>query len=71
MGVPHVQAFNRLRVPAARTVVVGDTRTDVRMGRAAGAHTVQVLWGYETAAVPEAHETVATWAALRARILGS
>jgi phosphoglycolate phosphatase-like HAD superfamily hydrolase len=41
------------------------------MGRAAGAHTIQVLWGYEQAPVPEADETVATWDALRARILTS
>ena len=62
-------AMARLGVPAARTIVIGDTRTDMRMGRGAGAHTIQVLWGYECAAVPEADETVATWDALRARIL--
>jgi phosphoglycolate phosphatase-like HAD superfamily hydrolase len=62
-------AIARLGVAPARTVVVGDTRTDMRMGRGAGAHTIQVLWGYERAAVPEADETVATWDALRARIL--
>jgi len=62
-------AMARLGVPAARTVVIGDTRTDMRMGRGAGAHTIQVLWGYERTAVPEADETVATWDALRARIL--
>jgi Predicted phosphatases len=64
-------AMARLGVPAARTVVVGDSRTDMRMGRAAAAHTIQVLWGYETAAVPEADEIVASWDALRARILPS
>jgi len=64
-----VLAMDRLGVPPGRTAVVGDTRTDMRMGRAAGAHTIQVLWGYERAAVPEADETVATWDALRARIL--
>ncbi|MHB8631330.1 MAG: HAD family hydrolase [Candidatus Limnocylindria bacterium] len=62
-------AMDRLSVPAARTAVVGDTRTDMRMGRSAGAHTIQVLWGYEQLRVPEADETVATWDALRARIL--
>ncbi len=62
-------AMVRLGVAPVRTVVVGDTRTDMRMGRRAGAHTIQVLWGYERAAVPEADETVATWHALRARIL--
>jgi phosphoglycolate phosphatase-like HAD superfamily hydrolase len=48
---------------------VGDTLIDMQMGRAARAHTIQVLWGYERTAVAEADETVATWAALRARIL--
>ena len=62
-------AMDRLRVSPERTAVIGDTRTDMAMGRAAGAHTIQVLWGYEHAAVSEAHEAVATWDALRARIL--
>lgn len=62
-------AMERLGVAPERTVVVGDTRTDMRMGRAAGARTIQVLWGYERAPVPEADATVATWDALRARIL--
>ncbi len=64
-------AMHRLGVPAAGTVVVGDTRIDMLMGRDAGAHTIQVLWGYERGAVPEADETVATWDALRDRILTS
>jgi phosphoglycolate phosphatase len=62
-------AMDRLGIAPERTVVVGDTRTDMRMGRAAGAHTLQVLWGYERTRVPEADETAATWDALRARIL--
>lgn len=62
-------AMDRLGVPVERTIVIGDTRTDMRMGRAAGARTIQVLWGYERTRVPEADETVATWDALRARIL--
>ncbi len=62
-------AMDRLGVPAARTAVVGDTLIDMQMGRAAGAHTIQVFWGYERTAVAEADETVATWDALRARIL--
>jgi phosphoglycolate phosphatase len=64
-------AMDRLRVSPERTAVIGDTRTDMAMGRAAGAHTIQVLWGYEREPVPEAEETVATWDALRARILTS
>ena len=62
-------AMDRLGVAPERTAVVGDTRTDMQMGRAAGAHTLQVLWGYERAPVPEADEAVATWRDLRARIL--
>jgi phosphoglycolate phosphatase-like HAD superfamily hydrolase len=63
--------MERLGVPADRTALVGDTSVDMATGRSAGVHTIQVLWGYERAAVPEADETVATWAALRARILTS
>jgi phosphoglycolate phosphatase len=62
-------AMERLGVRPERTAVIGDTRTDMRMGHDAGARTIQVLWGYERLAVPEADETVATWPALRARIL--
>jgi phosphoglycolate phosphatase len=62
-------AMDRLGVEPDRTVVVGDTRTDMRMGRNAGVRTIQVLWGYEREAVPEADETVTTWDELRARIL--
>lgn len=64
-------AMERLGVGAAETVVVGDTSTDMRMGRAAGVRTIQVLWGYERAPVADADETVRTWADLRARILRS
>jgi phosphoglycolate phosphatase-like HAD superfamily hydrolase len=39
------------------------------MGKAAGARTIQVLWGYERAPVPEADLVVGTWQELRARIL--
>lgn len=63
-------AMDRLGAAPDRTAVIGDTRTDMKMGRDAGAHTIQVLWGYEREAVPEADEAVATWPALRARILG-
>ena len=62
-------AMARLGVPPDRAVVVGDTQTDMKMGRTAGAATIQVLWGYERAAVAEADAAVATWDALVARIL--
>ena len=61
--------MERLGAAPERTVVIGDTRTDMRMGRSAGARTIQMLWGYERAPVAEADEAVATWEALRARIL--
>ena len=51
------------------TAVVGDTRTDMRMARSAGALAVQVLWGVETERVPEADVLVRTWPELRERIL--
>jgi phosphoglycolate phosphatase len=62
-------AMDRLGVRPERTVVIGDTTTDMRMGRDAGATTVQVLWGYERAPVAEADAAVATWDELLARIL--
>jgi phosphoglycolate phosphatase-like HAD superfamily hydrolase len=63
--------MERLGVPADRTALVGDTTVDMAAGRAAGVHTIQVLWGYEREPLPDADETVATWDALRARILRS
>lgn len=62
-------AADSLGVAPARTAVVGDTQVDMQMARSAGARAIQVLWGYERTAVPEADETVATWDELRARIL--
>ncbi|MEP7003143.1 MAG: HAD family hydrolase [Chloroflexota bacterium] len=64
-------AMRTLGVPPERSVVIGDTRTDMKMGQDAGAHTIQVLWGYEREPVPEAAEAVATWDVLLARILPS
>lgn len=63
-------AMAQLGVEATEAVVVGDTRTDMRMGRAAGAHTILVLWGVQRESVPEADEMVRTWSELRERILG-
>ena len=58
-------ALAGLRVDRARAVVVGDTRTDMAMGRAAGVRTIQVLWGYERRPLPEADTVVRTWPDLR------
>lgn len=40
----HLMA--RFGVPASRTVMVGDTPSDILAGRAAGAHTVAVSYGF-------------------------
>lgn len=64
-------AMERLGAGPEETVVVGDTVTDMAMGRAAGVRTIQVLWGYATEPLPEADAVVRTWAELRARILQS
>jgi len=64
-------AMERLGARPEETVVVGDTVTDMAMGRAAGARTIQVLWGYATLPLPEADIVVRTWPELRARILHS
>ncbi len=62
-------AMERLGVTPAESAVIGDTRTDMRMARAAGALAVQVLWGVEAERVPEADVAVRTWPELRERIL--
>ncbi len=64
-------AMERLGARPEETVVVGDTVTDMAMGRAAGVRTIQVLWGYAAEALPEADVVVRTWPELRARILQS
>lgn len=63
-------AMERLGARPEETVVVGDTVTDMAMGRAAGVRTIQVLWGYAKDPLPEADLVVRTWPELRARILG-
>jgi HAD superfamily hydrolase (TIGR01509 family) len=62
-------AMERLGVGPAETAVVGDTRTDMRMAKAAGALAVQVLWGFERDPVQEADIAVRGWPELRERIL--
>ncbi len=64
-------AMAALGVRPSETAVVGDTVTDMKMARAAGAQAIQVLWGYETERVPEADVAVRTWTELRERILRS
>lgn len=65
-----LHAMERLGVTGHEAVVVGDTGNDIAMGRAAGADTIQVLWGSEAEALPGAGHVVHTWRELRERILG-
>lgn len=62
-------AMDALGARPGDTAVIGDTRTDMKMARAAGALAVQVLWGFEEERVPEADLTVRSWPELRERIL--
>lgn len=63
-------AMERLGARPEETVVVGDTITDMAMGRAAGVRTIQVLWGYAKEPLPEADHVVRTWPELRDQVLG-
>jgi HAD superfamily hydrolase (TIGR01509 family) len=58
-------AMVRLGVSPDESVVIGDGAADLAMGRAAGAHTIQVLWGFSRAALPDAERIVRTWRELR------
>jgi phosphoglycolate phosphatase-like HAD superfamily hydrolase len=50
-------------------VVIGDSAADLAMGKAAGAHTIQVLWGYSGSPLPDADHRVRTWRELRDAVL--
>ena len=63
-------AIERLGVSPRQAVVIGDSTADVAMGRAAGAHTIQVLWGYEREPLADAERSVRTWTELRAAVYG-
>jgi HAD superfamily hydrolase (TIGR01509 family) len=58
-------AMARLGCEAAECVVVGDANADIAMGKAAGARTIQVLWGFARTRIEGADHMVATWAELR------
>src|SRR3989475_10023082 len=62
-------AMARLGCAPDETVVVGDSTADIGMGRAAGARTIQVLWGFARKRLPEAERVVGTWAELRDVVL--
>ena len=58
-------AMERLRCAAEECVVIGDAKADIGMGKAAGAHTIQVLWGFARERIDGANHVVATWSELR------
>jgi HAD superfamily hydrolase (TIGR01509 family) len=62
-------AMSRLGVAPDECVVVGDANADIAMGKAAGARTVQVLWGFARERIAGADDVVATWADLRETVL--
>lgn len=47
-GEPLLLCAGRLDVPADRCVYIGDMRTDIRAGKAAGMKTIGVLSGFDT-----------------------
>jgi HAD superfamily hydrolase (TIGR01509 family) len=61
-------AMTRLGVSPEESVVIGDSAADIAMGKAAGAHTIQVLWGFSRSPLPDAEQTVRTWRELRAAV---
>jgi phosphoglycolate phosphatase len=61
-------AMSQLGVAPEDAVVIGDSSADLAMGKAAGAHTIQVLWGFSRAPLPDAERTVRTWRELRAAV---
>ena len=62
-------AMSRLGVAPEESVVIGDSAADLAMGRAAGAHTIQVLWGFSRTPLPDADRSVRTWRELRVAVL--
>ena len=61
-------AMARLRCRPDESVVIGDANADIAMGRAAGAHTIQVLWGFAREPTLGADEAVGAWADLRTTV---
>jgi HAD superfamily hydrolase (TIGR01509 family) len=58
-------AMARLGCAPEECVVVGDANADISMGKAAGAHAIQVLWGFARERIDGADRVVGTWADLR------
>jgi phosphoglycolate phosphatase len=60
-----LHAMERLGCEADQCVVIGDANADITMGKAAGAHTIQVLWGFARERIDGADHVVSTWSELR------
>jgi len=58
-------AMERLGCEPHECIVIGDANADIEMGNAAGAHTIQVLWGFARERIDGAEHVVATWSELR------
>ena len=61
-------AMSRLGASPEESVVIGDSAADLAMGKAAGAHTIQVLWGFSRSPLPAAEQSVRTWGELRVAV---
>jgi phosphoglycolate phosphatase len=61
--------MSRLSVSPQESVVIGDSAADLAMGKAAGAHTIQVLWGFSRSPMPDAEQSVRTWRELREAVV--
>lgn len=61
-------ALARLGVSPAESVVIGDTPADIGMAVAAGARTIQVLWGWSRTRLDGAERAVRTWPELRREV---
>ncbi len=55
----------RLGVSPEESIVVGDAPADIGMGRAAGARTIQVTWGWSRTRLEGAEMLARTWPELR------
>ncbi len=62
-------AIQRLGVSPAESVVIGDAPADIGMGRAAGARTIQIAWGWARTRLEGAEMLVRTWPELRRTVL--
>jgi phosphoglycolate phosphatase len=63
-------AMARLRCTPDECVVIGDAGADIAMGKAAGAMTIQVLWGFAREPLEGADHIVDTWSALHDTVFG-